>query len=87
MERYKEAIPCLKNGLGRKNSDKEEAWLNMAMARRNLGEYGEALKCFNKALRINPKSELARQGLRGLKGIEETIDLLESGGKTGKKYI
>jgi tetratricopeptide (TPR) repeat protein len=60
--RYDEAIPLLKNVVG-KNPNDADAWNYLGFASRHLGKNAEALESYNKALAIDPKHKGAHEYL------------------------
>ena len=54
-----------------------EAYLNMGLLFRAMGNYGEALSAFKDASKLDPADERVKNALSGIQGIEDTMKLVE----------
>ena len=71
---YELAKSCLETALITEDVEKEEVFLNLGLLARAQRRYEEARKHANDALAINPNYDKAKELLRSLVGIEETIE-------------
>ena len=56
---------------------RDEAYLNLGYIYRAEGRYGEAIRCFQRALAIDPEYQLAQSALLSLEGFDELSAMAE----------
>ncbi|HID99941.1 MAG TPA: tetratricopeptide repeat protein [Thiotrichaceae bacterium] len=74
LEQYEKSLNCLQKATRLKSEERDEAFLNIALVFRAMGQYSQAIEALKQALEINPSYQEAQSVLNGLIGIEETID-------------
>ena len=75
LAEYEKALECHHAALLSEDVDREECYLNIGCVLRAMGQYSEAVEAFNKALEITPAYPEAQSALKGLQGIEATLEL------------
>jgi tetratricopeptide (TPR) repeat protein len=78
LRKFDRAKKCLLAAIAIKDSDKDEAHLNLGAVFVAQRKYKEAANAFKKALKINPKYKEAKQALNSLKDISKAIRKADS---------
>ena len=78
LQKFNRAKKCLRAAIAIKDSDKDEAYLNLGAVFVAQRKYKEAANAFKKALKIDPGYEEARQALGNLKGISKAVQKAKS---------
>lgn len=68
------ALECYQKAILEDDVDEDEAYLNMGLVLRALGQYENALAAFRKALALNPTYAQAHSAVSGLEDIKRTLD-------------
>ncbi len=74
MANFSGALECYQKAILEDDVDEDEAYLNMGLVLRALGQYEDALKAFRKALALNPTYARAHSAISGLEDIKMTLD-------------
>ena len=72
-EKFGEAVEVFQKATKCKEGCVEEAYYNLGIAQITQRNYKEALSCFEKALKLDPKYKEAKQQLRDMKKVLEIL--------------